>query len=211
MENKPIQRFMVATFLWESTLAGLRPFMMLYFTQDPRLRRPRSARLLFGLVGVTYMVAALASGYLADRYGRFRLMRVGLVVFFGGCMLGFFMRDIKWAFIFLPIFGLGGSIVLDAALRHPDEAHAQGTHRTVHRHVLDDARASPTSSRRSSPASPSTSPTSYMARGYRVFRDLALLTRHRDPHIAVLLPQHAETGDAERVASEFSRVPPLGI
>ena len=39
-------------------------------------------------------------------------MRVGLVVFFGGCMLGFFMRDIKWAFIFLPIFGLGGSIVL---------------------------------------------------------------------------------------------------
>ena len=58
------------------------------------------------------MVAALASGYLADKYGRFLLMRVGLVIFFGGCVLGFFMRDIKWAFIFLPFFGLGGSIVL---------------------------------------------------------------------------------------------------
>ena len=111
IENKPIRRFMVATFLWESTLAGLRPFMMLYFINTLGSTTQVGA-LLFGLVGVTYMAAAVASGYLADKYGRFRLMRVGLVVFFGGCLLGFFMRDIKWAFIFLPIFGLGGSIVL---------------------------------------------------------------------------------------------------
>jgi MFS family permease len=58
------------------------------------------------------MVAGVASGYLADKYGRVRVMRVGLFVFLGGCVLGFFLRDIKWAFIFLPIFGLGGSIVL---------------------------------------------------------------------------------------------------
>ena len=30
-EAPRIRRFMVATFLWESTLAGLRPFIMLYF------------------------------------------------------------------------------------------------------------------------------------------------------------------------------------
>ena len=106
-----IQRFMMATFLWESTLAGLRPFIMLYFTRSLGATEQVGALLLL-LVGVTYMVAALASGYLADKYGRIRLMRVGLVVFFGGCVLGFFMRDIKWAFIFLPFFGLGGSIVL---------------------------------------------------------------------------------------------------
>jgi UMF1 family MFS transporter len=111
MDNKPIRRFMIATFLWESTLAGLRPFMMLYFKYTLGSSTQIGA-LLFGLVGVTYMVAAVASGYLADRYGRFRLMRVGLLVFLGGCVLGFFIRDIKWAFIFLPIFGLGGSIVL---------------------------------------------------------------------------------------------------
>ena len=40
------------------------------------------------------------------------LMRVGLWVYLGGCILGTFMGDIKWAFIFLPLFGLGGSIVL---------------------------------------------------------------------------------------------------
>ena len=44
--------------------------------------------------------------------GRSRIMSVGLWVYLGGCLLGAFMNDIKWAFIFLPIFGLGGSIVL---------------------------------------------------------------------------------------------------
>ena len=110
-EYKGIQRFMVATFLWESTVAGLRAFIMLYFTITLGATEQVGA-LLLGLVGVTYMVAGVASGYLADKYGRVRVMRVGLFVFLGGCVLGFFLRDIKWAFIFLPIFGLGGSIVL---------------------------------------------------------------------------------------------------
>jgi maltose/moltooligosaccharide transporter len=110
-EHKEIQRFMVATFLWESTLAGLRGFIMLYFYYSLGATYQVGA-LLLGLVGVTYMVAGIISGYLADRYGRFRVMRVGLGVFFCGCVLGFFLRDISWAFIFLPIFGLGGSIVL---------------------------------------------------------------------------------------------------
>jgi MFS family permease len=65
-----------------------------------------------GLVGVTYMIAGLASGYLADRYGRSRLMRIGLWIYLGGCLFGVFVTDVKYTFIFLPIFGLGGSIVL---------------------------------------------------------------------------------------------------
>jgi MFS family permease len=110
-QDKAIQRFMLAAFLWESTLAGLRPFIMLYFLKNLGSTEQTGA-LLLGLVGVVYMVAGLLSGYLADKYGRMRVMRVGLWVYLGGCMLGAFMPDIKWAFIFLPIFGLGGSIVL---------------------------------------------------------------------------------------------------
>lgn len=110
-EDKAIQSFMVASFLWESTLAGLRPFIMLYFIYALGSTEQVGA-LLLGLVGVTYMVAGIASGYLADRYGRSRVMRVGLWVYLGGCILGTFLTDIKWAFVFLPIFGLGGSIVL---------------------------------------------------------------------------------------------------
>lgn len=110
-QDKAIQRFMVAAFLWESTLAGLRPFIMLYFIYTLGSTAQVGA-LLLGLVGVTYMVAGIASGYLADKYGRGRIMRVGLWVYLGGCILGTFLGDIKWAFVFLPIFGLGGSIVL---------------------------------------------------------------------------------------------------
>ena len=110
-EYKGIQRFMVAAFLWESTLSGLRAFIMLYFIFSLGTTKQVGA-LLLGLVGVTYMIAGLASGYLADKYGRSRIMRVGLWVYLGGCLFGVFITDIKWAFIFLPIFGLGGSIVL---------------------------------------------------------------------------------------------------
>ena len=110
-QNKDIQRFMVASFLWESTLAGLRPFIMLYFIYSLGATAQVGA-LLLGLVGVTYMVAGLGSGFLADRYGRSLVMRVGLWVYLGGCLFGVFITDIKWAFLFLPLFGLGGSIVL---------------------------------------------------------------------------------------------------
>jgi len=110
-ERKNIQRFMIATFLWESTLAALRPFIMLYFIKTLGASTQTGA-LLLGLVGVTYMVAGVASGYMADKYGRSRIMRIGLWVYLGGCLFGTFIGDIKWAFIFLPLFGLGGSIVL---------------------------------------------------------------------------------------------------
>lgn len=110
-QNKGIQRFLVASFLWESTLAGLRPFIMLWFIYALGATAQVGA-LLLGLVGVTYMVAGLASGFLADKYGRSRMMRAGLWVYLGGCLFGAFITDIKWAFIFLPFFGLGGAIVL---------------------------------------------------------------------------------------------------
>ena len=57
------------------------------------------------------MVAGIASGNLSDKYGRMKLMKRSVAVS-RGLYLGTFMTDIKWAFIFLPLFGLGGSIVL---------------------------------------------------------------------------------------------------
>jgi MFS family permease len=109
--DKNIRRFMVAAFLWESTLGGLRPFIILYFKYSLGAR-DEAGPLLLALVGVVYVVAGLLSGYLADKYGRSRIMMIGLWVYLGGCFLGVFMNDIKWAFIFLPIFGLGGAVVM---------------------------------------------------------------------------------------------------
>ncbi|MCZ7662161.1 MAG: MFS transporter [Thermoleophilia bacterium] len=106
-----IQRLLVANYLWESTIQGLRPFIMLYFLYTFGVGT-KSGALLLGLVGVTYVVAGLVSGFLADRVGRRRVMWVGLAIYFVGCAIGFFVRDIWTGAILLPLFGLGGSIVL---------------------------------------------------------------------------------------------------
>jgi MFS family permease len=68
--------------------------------------------LMLGLVGVVYVVAGLISGYLADRYGRSLIMRVGLWLYLAGSVVALLMGNIKWAFVVLPIFGLGGAIVM---------------------------------------------------------------------------------------------------
>ncbi len=110
-EDKEIRRFMVAAFLWESTLAGLRPFILSYF-EETLGASPRIWPLLLGLVGVTYVVAGLISGYLADKYGRVVIMKIGLWLYLGGCIVGALISDIRWAFASLPVFGLGGAVVL---------------------------------------------------------------------------------------------------
>jgi MFS family permease len=110
-QDRGIWPFMLSVFLWESTLAGLRPFLWLYFNRSLKAS-DNMWLLLLAMVGVTYVVAGLLGGYLADKFGRTRMMRIGLWLYLGGCILGAFMPNIKWAFIALPLFGLGGAIAL---------------------------------------------------------------------------------------------------
>ncbi len=109
--EKPIHRLLVANYLWESTVQGLRPFIMLFFLYALGVQA-RGGALLIGWVGLTYILGGVVSGYLADRYGRFRVMWGGIVVYMVGCVLGFFLRDIRWVVVLLPIFGAGGAAVL---------------------------------------------------------------------------------------------------
>ena len=59
-------------------------------------------------MGVVYLVAGLLSGYLADRFGRSLIMRIGLWLYLGGSMVAVLMDELQVGFGFLPIFGLGG-------------------------------------------------------------------------------------------------------
>lgn len=104
-------RLLGANFLWESTVQGLRPFIMLYFLYVLGAATRTGAALL-GLVGLVYIVAGLSGGYLADRYRRERVLWVGLWVYLLGCSIGYFVRDLRLGLVLLPIFGLGGSVVL---------------------------------------------------------------------------------------------------
>jgi maltose/moltooligosaccharide transporter len=109
--NKRIRRFMVAAFLWEGTLAALRPFILRYFT-DTLGASINMSGLILVEVGVVYLVAGLVSGYLADRFGRALIMRVGIGVYLVGSVVAVLLSNYKWAFGVLPIFGLGGAIVM---------------------------------------------------------------------------------------------------
>ncbi|HZK48360.1 MAG TPA: MFS transporter [Thermoleophilia bacterium] len=109
--EKTITRLLGANFLWESTIQGLRPFIMLYFLYTLGTTTRMGATLL-GLVGIVYIVAGLSGGFLADRYSRERILWTGLWIYLVGCSIGFFVRDVRLGLVLLPLFGLGGSLVL---------------------------------------------------------------------------------------------------
>jgi len=109
--NKRIRRFMAAAFLWEGTLAALRPFIISYFIYSLGASFNLSTAILVE-VGIIYLVAGLVSGYLADKFGRALIMRIGIVVYAVGSIVAIFLNNYNWAFGVLPFFGLGGAIVM---------------------------------------------------------------------------------------------------
>ena len=109
--EKTIMRLLSANFLWESTIQGIRPFIMLYFLYVLGTNTRTGASLL-GLVGIVYIVAGMSGGFLADRFGRERILWTGLWIYLVGCSIGFFVRSLHVSLVLLPIFGLGGSLVL---------------------------------------------------------------------------------------------------
>ena len=109
--EKGIHRFLVANYLWEATVQGVRPFIMLFFLYVWGVQAQGGA-LLLAWVGITYIIGGVSSGFLADRYGRFRVMWGGLFVYGAGCVVGIFVHDVRWAIVLLPLFGAGGAAVL---------------------------------------------------------------------------------------------------
>jgi Na+/melibiose symporter-like transporter len=68
-EEPAIGRFVAANALWEAALAGLRAFVVLFFTVG--LGRPASfVSIVMVIVAIAAVSAAPASGWLADRFGR---------------------------------------------------------------------------------------------------------------------------------------------
>ena len=110
-KNRTMRRFMAAAFLWEGTLGAIRPFVMAYFTYTLGASANQAGTLMV-VVGIMYVVAGLGGGYVADRFGRARVMRIGLWIYLGGAILAMFMDSVNWAYAALPVFGLGGAVVL---------------------------------------------------------------------------------------------------
>lgn len=97
-DHPSIRWFVAANALWEAALAALRAFALLFITVG--LDRSESyASLVLGGVFVAAIVAAPASGWLADRLGRRRVLGIALVVYAAGAAVPAFTQSI----VILPV------------------------------------------------------------------------------------------------------------
>jgi MFS family permease len=85
-DHPALRWFVAANGLWEAALAALRAFALLFITAG--LDRSESyASLVLGGVFVAALVAAPMAGWLADRYGRRRVLGGALVVYAVGALV----------------------------------------------------------------------------------------------------------------------------
>ena len=87
-EEPDVRRFLLANAAWEATFAAMRIFVVLYVTKG--LDQPaRVASLVLAVVAGGYVVAAVGSGVLADRFGLARVILAcswvyGIALLLGG-------------------------------------------------------------------------------------------------------------------------------
>ncbi len=111
-EEPNVRRFLVANAAWEGTFAAMSAFVILYMTKG--LHQPYSvAAAVLATVAVGYVVAAILSGPLGDRFGLARVILLASFVYGGSLMVGGLARewhDYYYGLIF-PAAVAGGTVM----------------------------------------------------------------------------------------------------
>jgi MFS family permease len=110
-----IRRFLIANAAWEGTFAGARTFVVLYITVG--LGQPLgTSTAVLGSVAGGYIVAALVSGPLGDRYGLARVIACCSLVYGAGLVAGGLATT--WHAWYLPLIftvAIAGGAVMTLA------------------------------------------------------------------------------------------------
>lgn len=109
--RRPLRALLVANALWELSLAALKTFVVLYITRGLGYG-VGTASLVIGGVALIILAAAAASGRLADRYGRRRVMRIALIVYAVGLVIPFATTSPALIAPALPLIAFGGGVVM---------------------------------------------------------------------------------------------------
>jgi MFS family permease len=112
VRERHVRRFLIANAAWEGTFAGARTFVVLYVTVG--LGEPLStSTAVLGAVAGGYVVAAIVSGPIGDRFGLARVIAFASVVYGTGLLAG--GLGAEWHAWFLAlIFGVaiaGGTVM----------------------------------------------------------------------------------------------------
>src|SRR5262249_38398171 len=109
--ERKLQAFLVANALWELSLAALKTFVVLYVTETLGFSR-NDASLMIGGVAVLVLLAALASGKLADRFGAVRVMAVALPIHGAGFIVPCLFGAKLLVALAVPFIAIGGGMIM---------------------------------------------------------------------------------------------------
>jgi MFS family permease len=127
-ERPQLRAFAAANALWEFSFMGLKTFIVLYVIQGLG-ESTTLATAVIGVVAASYVVAAAASGYAADRIGVVRLMRGAIWVYGAGLIFAATLHSIGPMLVALPVVALAGAILMTlpyGLLMHLTPAGAEG-------------------------------------------------------------------------------------
>ncbi len=111
LRNPNLRLFSVVNALWEFSFAGLKSFIVLYIVRGLG-RSPAVASAVIAVVAVAYMAGAPLAGWLAERYGLLRVLRITSLIYGAGLVIGAVPDTLPPLLIGLPFVALAGAIVL---------------------------------------------------------------------------------------------------
>ena len=111
-EVPEVRRFLLANAAWEGTFAAMRTFVVLYITKG--LGQPLStSSAVLATVAVGYVLAAIGSGPLGDRFGLARVIFGASFVYGAGLLVaGLAQEWHNWYYgLILPVAAAGGTVM----------------------------------------------------------------------------------------------------
>jgi MFS family permease len=110
-EHPALRYYLAANMLWELALGAVKTFIVLYVTVGLDFSLAQ-ASLIIGGVALIVLVGGLASGKLADRFGRLRVLRTGLWVY-GAALLVPAATDFPPLLVpAVPVVAFGGGMIM---------------------------------------------------------------------------------------------------
>jgi MFS family permease len=107
-----VRRFLIANSAWEGTFAAARTFVVLYVIHGLHQSKVMSSAVL-GAVAVGYVIAAIFSGRLGDRFGLARVIFFASFLYGGGFLVAGLANEWHdWYFaLIVPVSVAGGTVM----------------------------------------------------------------------------------------------------
>lgn len=110
-EHPELRRFVVANSLWELSFAGLKTFIVLFIVEGLG-HSVGTASALIGVVAGAYVLAAIGTGPVAERFGLGRVMRAAACLYGLGLLFGALPTSLGPFLVGLPLVALSGAMLL---------------------------------------------------------------------------------------------------